>query len=30
MQETFGVKLKDLEKDLALIEQKWEFGKEEN
>jgi len=30
MQELYGSKIKDLEKDYALLEQKWMFGKEEN
>jgi len=30
MNETFSIKLKDLEKDLALVEQKLEFSREEN
>jgi hypothetical protein len=30
IQEQFGSKVKELEKELALVEQKWRFGKEEN
>ena len=30
MQEYLGSKVKDLEKEYALLEQKWMFGKEEN
>ena len=30
LQETFGAKIKDLEKELALMVQKYDFSKEEN